>query len=223
MTMPSKGMTMPSQGVKKLTATASDIAIAADILRAGGLVAFPTETVYGLGADARNDGAVRNLFLAKARPPDKPLIVLVQDRREAALYGVLNEQADRLAGACWPGALTLIVNRREPCALSAEINPLGVTVALRVPGSDTALRLLRAFKGPLTAPSANPSGAAPPITAEQVVDGLGTAIDAVLDGGPCPGSESTIVDLTSGAPRLLREGAISRRRITEILHPHPLG
>ena len=215
-------MTMPLKGVKRLTASWSDIAIAADILRAGGLVAFPTETVYGLGADARNHGAVRNLFVAKARPPDKPLIVLVQDQREAARYGVLDEQAYRLAGACWPGALTLIVNRCEPCALSAEINPLGMTVALRAPGSDTAHRLLRAFNGPITAPSANPSGAAPPITAEEVIDGLGTAIDAVLDGGPCPGSKSTIVDLTTDAPRLLREGAISRRRITEILHPHPL-
>ena len=215
-------MTMPLQNVKRLTASSNDIAIAADILRAGGLVAFPTETVYGLGADARNHGAVRNLFIAKARPPDKPLIVLVQDHREAARYGVLNEQADRLVGACWPGALTLIVNRREQCALSAEINPLGMTVALRATGSDTARRLLRAFNGPITAPSANPSSAAPPITAREVINGLGTAIDAVLDGGPCPGSESTIVDLTAGSPRLLREGAISRRRITEILHPHPL-
>ncbi|MDA0229209.1 MAG: L-threonylcarbamoyladenylate synthase [Proteobacteria bacterium] len=213
---------MPSRGVKRLTASAGDIAIAADILRAGGLVAFPTETVYGLGADARNQGAVRNLFAAKARPPDKPLIVLVQDWCEAARYGVLDEQADCLASACWPGALTLIVNRREPCALSMEINPLGVTVALRAPGNDTALRLLRAFNGPITAPSANPSGAEPPITAGEVVSGLGVAIDAVLDGGPCPGSESTIVDLTGGAPRLLREGAISRRRIAEILYPHPL-
>ena len=215
-------MTMPLRNVKRLTASSNDIAIAADILRAGGLVAFPTETVYGLGADARNHGAVRNLFIAKARPPDKPLIVLVQDHREAARYGVLNEQADRLVGACWPGALTLIVNRREPCALSAEINPLGMTVALRATGSDTARRLLRAFNGPITAPSANPSSAPPPITAREVINGLGTAIDAVLDGGPCPGSESTIVDLTAGSPHLLREGAISRRRITEILHPHPL-
>ena len=215
-------MNVPSPGVIRLTASASDIAIAADILRTGGLVAFPTETIYGLGADARIDIAVRNLFVAKARPTDKPLIVLVQDRREAARYAVLGEMADRLAGACWPGALTLIVNRREPCALSADVNPLGTTVALRAPGSDTALSLLRTLNGPITAPSANPSGAAPPITAEEVIDGLGSTIDAVLDGGPCPGSESTIIDLTTGTPRLLREGAISRRRITEILHPHPL-
>ena len=215
-------MTMPLQGVKRLPASSSDIAIAADILRACGGGAFPTETVYGLGADARNHGAGRNLFGAKARPPDKPLIVLVQDQREAARYGVLDEQAYRLAGACWPGALTLIVNRCEPCALSAEINPLGMTVALRATGSDTARRLLRAFNGPITAPRANPRSAPPPITAKEDINGLGTAIDAVLDGGPCPGSKSTIVDLTTDAPRLLREGAISRRRITEILHPHPL-
>lgn len=212
-------MTQPSQCVRRLSATAGDIAIAANILRAGGLIAFPTETVYGLGADARNDAAVQKLFAAKARPPGKALIVLVQDLREAALYGVFDEPARLLAGAYWPGALTLIVKRREGCALSAEINPDGATVALRAPGNETAMTLLRAFAGPLTAPSANPSGAEAPESAEEVLNGLGSAIDAVLDGGSCPGSTSTIVDLTSGAPRLLRQGAISRQRIEETLRP----
>jgi len=185
-------MTQPSQCMRRLSATAGDIAIAANILRASGLVAFPTETVYGLGADARNDAAVQKLFAAKARPPGKALIVLVQDLREAG---------------------------REGCALSAEINPDGATVALRAPGNETAMTLLRAFAGPLTAPSANPSGAEAPESAEEVLNGLGSAIDAVLDGGSCPGSASTIVDLTSGAPRLLRQGAISRQRIEETLRP----
>ena len=210
---------MPASSAKRLTATTQDIAIAADILRAGGLVAFPTETVYGLGADARSDAAVQKLFAAKARPPGKALIVLVQDVREAALYGVLDEAAQLLAGTYWPGALTLIVKRREECALSAEINSEGASVALRAPGNDTAMRLLSAFAGPLTAPSANPSGAAAPESAEAVLNGLGSAIDAVLDGGPCPGNASTIVDLTSAAPRLIRQGAISRHRIEETLHP----
>jgi L-threonylcarbamoyladenylate synthase len=206
-------------GVKRLTATASDIAIAADILRAGGLVAFPTETVYGLGADACNGGAVQNLLAAKARPPDKPLIVLVENFLEAARYGNFDHRGRNLAEKFWPGALTLVVNRRGDCALSAEINPFGATVALRAPGNEIAIRLLRAFAGPLTAPSANPSGAAAPETAEAAARGLGQAIEAVLDGGPCPGNESTIVDLTADTARLLREGAITGHSIAEALHP----
>jgi len=210
---------MPAMAAKHLPASDSNIMIAADILRAGGLVAFPTETLYGLGADARNDAAVRNVFAAKARPSDKALIVLVQDLDEAARYGELNDQARRLAEAFWPGALTLIVKRREASGLSAEINSGGATIALRAPGSDIALSLLRAFAGPLTAPSANPSGATPPTTAEAVLRGLGQEIDAVLDGGPCPGNESTLVDVSANEPRLLREGTISRREIAQTLHP----
>ncbi|MEE8172367.1 MAG: L-threonylcarbamoyladenylate synthase, partial [Alphaproteobacteria bacterium] len=189
-------MTTPIPSVQLLPASEDNIAIAANILRSGGLVAFPTETLYGLGADARIDAAVQKVFAAKARPPEKPLIVLVQDLREAIRYGLFDQDARRLAEAFWPGALTLIVNRREPCPLSAEINPGGATVALRAPGSDIAMRLLDAFSGPLTAPSANRSGAAPPIAAEQVMHGLGATIDAVLDGGSCPGGESSIVELT---------------------------
>ena len=215
-------MTTRIPSVQLLPASEDNIAIAANILRSGGLVAFPTETLYGLGADARNDASVQKVFAAKARPPDKPLIILVQDLGEAIRYGLFDQDARRLAEAFWPGALTLIVNRREPCPLSAEINPGGATVALRAPGSEIAMRLLHAFSGPLTAPSANRSGDPPPIAAEEVIHGLGAAIDAVLDGGCCPGGESSIVELTAGAPRLLREGAISRRRIAEILHPHRL-
>ena len=215
-------MTAPPSGDKILPATADNIAVTANILRAGGVVAFPTETLYGLGADARNDAAVGKVFAAKARPADKPLIILVQDLAEAGRYGRLDEYARRLAGAFWPGALTLIVDRRDPCPLSTAINPTGATIALRAPGNDIAMHLLRAFSGPLTAPSANRSGAEPPKTAAAVIRGLGPAIDAVLDGGPCPGSESSIVDLTGGAPQLLRQGAIPRARIAEILRPHRL-
>jgi L-threonylcarbamoyladenylate synthase len=215
-------VTVPPSGAQLLPASDANIAIAADILRAGGVVAFPTETLYGLGADACNEAAVRKLFAVKARPREKPLIVLVQDLDEAGRYGELGEDARRLAGAFWPGALTLIVNRRQSCPLSAEINPRGASVALRAPGSDIAMRLLRAFAGPLTAPSANRSGAPPPNTAQEAMQGLGPMIDAVLDGGSCPGGESTIIDLTAGAPRLLRQGAISRQRIEEALHPRRL-
>jgi len=210
-------MTEPFGGAQMLPAGADNIAVAADILRHGGLVAFPTETLYGLGADACDKAAVEKVFAAKARPAEKPLIVLVQDLGEAGRYGLLGEDAELLAGAFWPGALTLIVNRRQSCPLCREINPRDATVALRAPGGDIAMRLLRAFAGPLTAPSANRSGAPPPRSAEAVMDGLGAAIDAVLDGGSCAGGESTIIDLTAERPRLLRQGAISRRRIEETL------
>ncbi|MDP7342529.1 MAG: L-threonylcarbamoyladenylate synthase [Alphaproteobacteria bacterium] len=166
---------------------------------------------------AGDKAAVEKVFAAKARPAEKPLIVLVQDLGEAGRYGLLGEDAELLAGAFWPGALTLIVNRRQSCPLCREINPRDATVALRAPGGDIAMRLLRAFAGPLTAPSANRSGAPPPNAAAEVMQGLGSMIDAVLDGGPCAGGESTIIDLTAERPRLLRQGAISRRRIEETL------
>jgi len=212
-------MTMPPKKAKFLPANESNIIIASEILRGNGLVAFPTETLYGLGADARSDTAVRKVFSAKARPLDKALIVLVRNLDEATRYGVFNDQARHLASTFWPGALTLIVCRREDSALSAEINQGGATIALRVPGNDIALRLLCSFSGPLTAPSANPSGATPPTKAEAVLQLLGQEIDAVLDGGPCPGNESTLIDISANQPRLLREGAISRSEISEILHP----
>ncbi len=212
-------MTAPPPPARLLPANSNNLEIAADLLRAGGLVAFPTETLYGLGADARNETAVMNVFQAKQRAKDKPLIVLLQDIQEAAQYGELNEHAYRLAEAFWPGALTLIVRQRDSSPLAPGLNPQSGTVALRVPGNAIAMRLLRAFSGPLTAPSANITGAAPAKTAGDVMQGLGHAIDAVLDGGACPGNESTLLDLSGGAPRLLRDGAISRGRIESVLGP----
>ncbi len=212
-------MTAAPPRARLLPANADNIEIAAAILRSGGLVAFPTETLYGLGADARSESAIVKVFQAKERRPDKPLITLVQDIEEANQYGVLGENAERLAHAFWPGALTLIVAERNTSPLSRALNPEGHTVALRAPGNDMTLRLLRAFAGPLTAPSANLAGAAPPKTAEDVMQNMAHAIDAVLDGGPCPGNESTLLDLSADAPRLLRTGAISRRRIEDIVGP----
>lgn len=202
-----------------LPADESNIMIAAEILHAEGLVAFPTETLYGLGADARSNVAVRKVFAAKARPSEKALIVLVRGLDEAAQYGILNDEARRLAAAFWPGALTLIVKRRDDSGLSAEINSGNATIALRAPGNAIALRLLHIFSGPLTAPSANPSGTMPPTTAEAVLRGLGQEIDAVLDGGPCPGNASTLIDLSAETPQLLRKGAIPYSEIARILHP----
>jgi len=212
-------MTTPPPRARLLPATPDNINAAAAILRTGGLVAFPTETLYGLGADARNKSAVLNLFKAKARRADKALIVLVKDIQEAALYGVLDDKAHRLAAVFWPGALTLIVKQSNTSHLAPALNPGGGNIALRAPGSATAMELLRAFSGPITAPSANPSGAAPPHTAQDVMHGLGDVIDAVLDGGSCPGSESTILDLSGATPRLLRSGAISCRQVEEIIGP----
>jgi len=212
-------MTAAPPRARLLPASADNIKIAAGILGAGGVVAFPTETLYGLGADARSESAILKVFQAKARRPDKPLITLVQNIREAGQYGVLDDNADRLAHAFWPGALTLIVAQRDTSPLSSALNPGGNTVALRAPGNDITLRLLRAFAGPLTAPSANLAGAAPPKTAEDVMENMAHAIDAVLDGGPCPGNESTLLDLSAGPPRLLRAGAISRRQIEDIVGP----
>lgn len=212
-------MTASPPRARLLPANADNIEIAAGILRTGGLVAFPTETLYGLGADARSENAILKVFQAKARRHDKPLITLVQDIREAGQYGVLDENAERLARAFWPGALTLIVAGRASSPLSRALNPEGNTVALRAPGNDITMRLLRAFAGPLTAPSANLAGATPPKTAEEVMANMAHVIDAVLDGGPCPGNESTLLDLSVGAPRLLRAGAISRRQIEDIVGP----
>lgn len=212
-------MTTLSPWARLLPATPDNIKVAAAILRTGGLVAFPTETLYGLGADARNESAVLNVFKAKARPADKALIVLVKNIQEAALYGVLDDKARRLAAAFWPGALTLIVKQSSTSLLAPALNLDGGNIALRAPGSATAMELLRAFSGPITAPSANPSGAAPPHTAQDVINGLGNVIDAVLDDGPCPGSESTILDLSGTTPRLLRNGAISSRQVEKIIGP----
>ena len=202
-----------------LSADNGNIERCAKALAAGELVAFPTETVYGLGADATNDNAVASIFAAKNRPDFNPLIVHVTDREAAARFVEFNSMADRLAKAFWPGALTLIVAQRDTSPLSQALNPGGNTVALRAPGNDITLRLLRAFAGPLTAPSANLAGAAPPKTAEDVMENMAHAIDAVLDGGPCPGNESTLLDLSADPPRLLRAGAISRRQIEDIVGP----
>lgn len=199
---------------RRLPATPESLAVAAEILRAGGLVAFPTDTVYGLGADATSDKAVERVFAAKGRPADKPLIVLVASLGDAARLGRFNEPARLLAEAFWPGALTLVLDRAEHCPLSRRVNPLDETVSLRVPGNETCRALLTETGRPLTAPSANMSGAPSPRNADEVARQLGSALDLILDGGPSPtGQESTIVDLTGARPRLLRAGAIAREQI----------
>lgn len=186
----------------------SGVAAAADLLRQGGLVAFPTETVYGLGADARNDLAVAGIFAAKGRPQFNPLIVHVSSAGAAARIAAFGAVAERLASAFWPGPLTLVLPVRPDAGLSALISAGLPSIAIRVPDHALAQRLLAAFDGPVAAPSANPSGRISPTLAQHVMDGLAGRIDAVLDGGACGvGVESTIVGLLSD-PVLLRAGGL---------------
>lgn len=180
---------------------------AAAILAAGGLVAFPTETVYGLGGDARSDMAVARIFEAKGRPRFNPLIVHVPDMATAARYAVLDDRAREIAAAFWPGPLTLVLPLRADSGLSPLVTAGHETVAIRVPAHPLARDLLLRFGGPVAAPSANPSGRVSPTRAEHVIDGLSGRIEAVVDGGPCAvGVESTI--LSVDPPLLLRPGGV---------------
>ena len=191
-----------------LAPTPDGIAQAADLLRKGGLVAFPTETVYGLGGDARSDRAVARIFAAKGRPHFNPLIVHLPDAAAARGLAVFDARADALAAAFWPGPLTLVLPLRAGSGLSGLVTAGLPAVALRVPAHPVARALLQVFGGPLAAPSANPSGRVSPTRAAHVIEGLGGRIDAVIDGGPCAvGVESTIVGL-DGAARLLRPGGV---------------
>ncbi|MGV8942303.1 MAG: L-threonylcarbamoyladenylate synthase [Lysobacter sp.] len=194
-----------------------DVQRAVTVLRRGGLVAFPTETVYGLGADARNPEAVARIFSAKGRPADHPLIVHLADASRLAEWAQdIPRAAWQLAEAFWPGPLTLVL-RRAPGVLDAVTGKLD-TVALRVPDQPLALALLEAFGGGVAAPSANRYGRVSPTSAEHVHEELGDAVDLVLDGGPCSvGIESTIVDLSSTMVRILRPGAITERAVRRVL------
>lgn len=196
--------------------TPESLAEAAALLRAGQLVAFPTETVYGLGADARSEAAVRLIYEVKGRPQTNPLIVHVPSVDEArALAATWPAEATELAARFWPGPLTLVLPRGGglPAAVSAGLQ----TVALRVPGHPVALALLSACGLPLAAPSANPSERLSPTTAAHVAAGL-PAVPLILDGGPCRlGLESTVVDLCGERPRLLRPGALPLLRLRAAL------
>ena len=198
------------------------LARAADLLGQGRLVAFPTETVYGLGADARDGRAVAGIYAAKGRPTFNPLIVHLPDVDAARHLVDWSDAAKMLARAFWPGPLTLVLPLREGHGLSSVVTAGLDSVALRVPAHPTAQALLRAFAGPLAAPSANPSGRISPTTAAHVLSGLQGRIAAVLDDGPCAvGLESTIVGLTGPAPVLLRPGGLPQEAVEAALG-HPL-
>lgn len=195
-------------------AAVSAVREAAEVLRSGGLVAFPTETVYGLGAAATNDHAVALIFEAKGRPRFNPLIVHVTDPSAAAAIAEWPDLADRLAARFWPGPLTLILRRRNESGISKLASAGGETIALRAPAHPLARALLLEADLPIAAPSANQAGRISPTTADHVRQGLGDRVDVILDGGACPvGVESTVLDVTGERPALLRPGGLARHDI----------
>jgi L-threonylcarbamoyladenylate synthase len=208
-------MIMPIPG-----AAPAGIATAVAALNAGQLVAFPTETVYGLGADAGNDRAVAAIFAAKNRPSFNPLIIHVADQAMAERLARFDERARRLAKHHWPGPLTLVLPRRFDSRISLLASAGLDTLALRLPRHPVAAALLAAFGGPIAAPSANPSGRLSPTAAAHVVEWLGDKLAAILDGGPTTiGLESTIVDLAGPTARLLRPGGLPAEEIERLIGP----
>jgi L-threonylcarbamoyladenylate synthase len=207
-----------------MAAAPPPIAAAAEYLRTGSLVAFPTETVYGLGADATSDRAVARIFEAKARPRFNPLIIHVPDRAAAEKLVEFGPDARRLADLFWPGPLTLVLKRRPDCPVSLLACAGLDTLAVRVPAHPLAQALLRTVGRPVAAPSANRSGRLSPTTAEHVRAELGDRVALVLDGGPCRiGIESTVLDLSRKPPALLRPGGVVRAALEAVLGPIEAG
>jgi len=182
-------------------ADAPHVAEAAERLRQGAVIAFPTDTLYGVGARARDPLAVERLYRAKQRPAGQPMVWLVTGKDQVEADTVVSDAAAELMARFWPGPLTLV--------LPARSQKDGATIAVRAPDHEVALSLLRSLGEPIASSSANPAGQPPPVDADQVIAGMGGRIDLVLDGGPCRiGQPSTILDLSGPAPRILRQGAI---------------
>ena len=201
-----------------IAADKAGIAAAARVIRQGGLVAFPTETVYGLGADAGNANAVARIFEAKGRPRLNPLIVHVADLKAAERLCVFDDRARKLAAVFWPGPLTLVLPMRDGAPIASLVTTGLKTLAVRVPAHRVARALLKAAGVPVAAPSANPSGRISPTRAEHVRQMLSESLDLILDGGPTEvGLESTIIGCTEGPARLLRLGGIDRAAVEAVL------
>ncbi len=199
---------------------ADRLAEAARLIRDGQLVAFPTETVYGLGGDATNERAVARIFEAKGRPSFNPLITHVPGAAEARALVQWNDLAERLARRFWPGALTLVLPRAPGSPIALLVTAGLDSVAIRAPDHPLAQALLRAAGRPIAAPSANRSGAVSPTRAEHVAESLGDRVPLILDGGACPvGVESTVLDLTTEPPTLLRPGGVTREDIEAEIGP----
>ena len=206
----------------RLSTNESDIRRAGEIIRAGGLVAFPTETVYGLGADALNAEAVASVYAAKGRPSDNPMIVHIADATD--LYELidggaasLSREASMLITNVWPGPLTMVFKKSK---IVPDITTGGLdTVAIRMPSNPTARRLIKLAGRPIAAPSANLSGRPSPTTADDVLEDMDGRIDAVIMGEQCDvGIESTVLDLTDIIPRILRPGAVTKEKLMMLLH-----
>jgi L-threonylcarbamoyladenylate synthase len=202
---------VPSTQVVRVDAAAPEpdaMREAAQRLRDGGLVAFPTETFYGLGASGLDAAAARRVFAAKGRPVSMPLLLLVDGRAMAAtVVAEMSPRAQALMDRHWPGPLTLVF--RAAPTVPPEVTAATGTVGIRVPAHPVALALVRALGAPVTAPSANPTGAAPPRTAADVLASLDGVVDLVLDAGPTPGGlPSTVLDVTVEPPRVIRQGAV---------------
>lgn len=209
---------MPQQSTEILAATAGGIARAAQLLQEGRLVSFPTETVYGLGADARQGEAVAAIYEAKGRPSFNPLIAHVHSAEAARRYVQWNDVAEQLAAAFWPGPLTLVLPLREGHGISPLVTAGLDTLGVRVPAHPAAQALLQELDGPVAAPSANPSGRISPTTAAHVKAGLGGRIAAILDDGACGvGLESTIIGLAGPEAMLLRPGGLAAEEIEAVL------
>jgi L-threonylcarbamoyladenylate synthase len=204
--------------MKIVAPSAPAVAAAARLLSDGLLVAFPTETVYGLGGDATNERAVAAIFEAKGRPEFNPLISHVLGSDEAKRFVRWNETADRLAKRFWPGPLTLVLPRGPGSPISLLATAGLDTVAIRAPSHPIAQALIRAIGRPIAAPSANRSGAVSPTRAEHVAESLGERVPLILDGGPClVGVESTVLDLSTATPTLLRPGGATREAIEAVI------
>lgn len=192
-------------------------AAAVEVLRAGGIVALPTDTVYGIAVALETSGGIERLFHAKRRPPDKGVMLLLDDVAQAATIGVMGAAATALADAFWPGGLTVIVSRWPEVALPAALTAGAPTIGLRVPDHEAPRALARSV-GPLPTTSANVSGLPEARDAAEIVDQLGDALELVLDGGPAHGGPaSTVVDCSGARPVVLREGAIPTSRVARIL------
>ena len=199
---------------------------AAAVLRAGGVVALPTDTVYGIGVALDTPGGVERLFAAKRRPPEKGIMLLLDDAAQAAAIGVMTPAARALARACWPGGLTVIVPQRDDLPLPAVLTGGAPTIGLRAPDHDAPRALARAV-GPLPVTSANVSGLPEAGDAAEILAQLGEAVDLILDGGPAHGGPaSTVVDCTGDRPVILRIGAVPMERLIGVLDaaavPHDL-
>lgn len=198
------------------------LAEAASILRAGGLVAFPTETVYGLGGDACHEAAVKKLFTAKGRPSFNPLIAHLADATAVFDFAHNTSSSQLLAEHFWPGPLTMVLAQRSDSPISSLATAGLDSCAFRVPADRNAVALLAAVGRPVVAPSANPSGQVSPTTAAHVADGLGDKVDLILDGGPCQiGLESTVIDARGEIPHILRPGAITADMLAAVLQIDP--